>query len=108
MRISDWSSDVCSSDLVRHVAVMIGAPTLMGALAGCVQIETPDKPIEINLNINIRQEVVYRLDGDAKKLIEQKDRKSVVKGKSVSVRLEIGGRRKMKKQHRQEYDMIII
>ena len=56
---------------VRHVAVMIGAPTLMGVLAGCVQIDTPDKPIEINLNINIRQEVVYRLDGDAKKLIEQ-------------------------------------
>ena len=55
----------------RTVLVMIGAPILMGALAGCVQIETPDKPIEINLNINIRQEVVYRLDGDAKKLIEQ-------------------------------------
>ena len=52
---------------VRHVAVVIG----MSVLAGCVQIETPDKPIEINLNINIRQEVVYRLDGDAKKLIEQ-------------------------------------
>ena len=51
----------------RTVAVMIG----MSALAGCVQIDTPDKPIEINLNINIRQEVVYRLDGDAKKLIEQ-------------------------------------
>nr|WP_260583878.1 YnbE family lipoprotein [Sphingopyxis sp. PET50] len=41
------------------------------ALTGCVQIETPDKPIEINLNINIKQEIVYRLDGDAKKLIEQ-------------------------------------
>ncbi len=51
----------------RCVAVMMGA----SALAGCVQIDTPDKPIEINLNINIRQEVVYRLDGDAKKLIEQ-------------------------------------
>jgi hypothetical protein len=51
----------------RCLAVMTG----MSALAGCVQIETPDKPIEINLNINIRQEVVYRLDGDAKKLIEQ-------------------------------------
>jgi len=51
----------------RIVAVMIGA----SALTGCVQIDTPDKPIEINLNINIRQEVVYRLDGDAKKLIEQ-------------------------------------
>ena len=51
----------------RGLAVLIGAT----ALTGCVQIETPDKPIEINLNINIRQEIVYRLDGDAKKLIEQ-------------------------------------
>ena len=51
----------------RSLTVMIGGTTL----AACVQIETPDKPIEINLNINIRQEVVYRLDGDAKKLIEQ-------------------------------------
>ncbi|WP_293646249.1 YnbE family lipoprotein [Sphingopyxis sp. RIFCSPHIGHO2_12_FULL_65_19] len=51
----------------RCLALMTGTV----ALAGCVQIETPDKPIEINLNINIRQEVVYRLDGDAKKLIEQ-------------------------------------
>lgn len=53
--------------IARSLAVMTGAV----ALAGCVQIDTPDKPIEINLNINIRQEVVYRLDGDAKKLIEQ-------------------------------------
>lgn len=45
--------------------------TAMAALGGCVQIATPDKPIEINLNINIRQEIVYKLDGDAKKLIEQ-------------------------------------
>ncbi|HMO76324.1 MAG TPA: YnbE family lipoprotein [Sphingopyxis sp.] len=51
----------------RCLAAMTGA----AALAGCVQIETPDKPIEINLNINIRQEIVYRLDGDAKKLIEE-------------------------------------
>ena len=51
----------------RSLTVAIGGT----ALAACVQIETPDKPIEINLNINIRQEVVYRLDGDAKKLIEQ-------------------------------------
>lgn len=40
-------------------------------MAGCVQIETPDKPIVINLNINIRQEIVYRLDSDAKKLIDK-------------------------------------
>ena len=51
----------------RCLVVVMGA----AGLAGCVQIDTPDKPIEINLNINIRQEIVYRLDGDAKKLIEQ-------------------------------------
>ncbi|MEW4466621.1 YnbE family lipoprotein [Parasphingorhabdus sp. JC815] len=42
---------------------------LCAALAGCVQVSAPDKPIVINLNINIKQEVVYRLDGDAKDLI---------------------------------------
>lgn len=51
----------------RFVVIMMGTATL----GGCVQIETPDKPIEINLNINIKQEIVYKLDGDAKKLIEQ-------------------------------------
>lgn len=37
----------------------------------CVNISAPDKPIEINLNINVTQEVVYRLDGEAKNLIKQ-------------------------------------
>lgn len=52
----------------RAIAAMVA---ISGGLTGCVQIATPDKPIEINLNINIKQEVVYRLDGDAKKLIDQ-------------------------------------
>ena len=44
-------------------------------LAGCVQVSAPDRPIEVNLNINIRQEVVVRLQQDARELIqrEQKD-----------------------------------
>lgn len=40
-------------------------------LAGCVTVESPEKPIVINLNINIKQEIVYRLDGDAKALIDE-------------------------------------
>ena len=44
---------------------------LLGSLsAGCVQVSAPEKPIEINLNINIRQEVVVRLQQDVKNLIE--------------------------------------
>ncbi|MEP3226342.1 MAG: YnbE family lipoprotein [Parasphingorhabdus sp.] len=42
---------------------------LNAVLAACVQVSAPDKPIVINLNINIKQEVVYRLDSDAKDLI---------------------------------------
>ena len=41
------------------------------ALGGCISISAPDKPIEINLNISVTQEVVYRLDGEAKSLIQQ-------------------------------------
>ena len=40
-------------------------------LGGCVSVSAPTKPIEINLNINVTQEVVYRLDNEAKSLIQQ-------------------------------------
>jgi hypothetical protein len=49
-------------------ALMIGTAAL--AAGGCVNVSAPDKPIVINLNINITQEVVYRLDGEAKTLIQ--------------------------------------
>ena len=40
-------------------------------LGGCVTVKTPDKPIEINLNVEIRQEVLVRLQQDAQQLIQQ-------------------------------------
>jgi hypothetical protein len=53
--------------MTRTIAI-IG---LTAALPGCINVSAPDKPIEINLNINVTQEVVYRLDGEAKDLIQQ-------------------------------------
>ncbi|MES2753406.1 MAG: YnbE family lipoprotein [Pseudomonadota bacterium] len=41
-----------------------------GVLGGCVNVSAPDKPIEINLNIRVTQEVIYRLDNSAKALIK--------------------------------------
>lgn len=38
-------------------------------LAGCIQVSAPDKPIEINLNVNVKQEVVVRLQKDAEDFI---------------------------------------
>ena len=55
---------------VRLERVLLGAAALAG-LTGCVQVSAPEKPIEINLNINIRQEVVVRLQQDVRELIEK-------------------------------------
>lgn len=43
---------------------------LAGMASGCIQVRAPEKPIEINLNVKIQQEVVVRLQQDAKDLIQ--------------------------------------
>jgi hypothetical protein len=51
-----------------HLFTGLGAAVLA---AGCipVQIQAPDEPIEINLNVTIRQEVVLRLEDDAREAL---------------------------------------
>ncbi len=57
--------------ILRRMTNVIAIVGLTAALPGCINVSAPDKPIEINLNINVTQEVVYRLDGEAKSLIQQ-------------------------------------
>ena len=46
-------------------------PILGGlALSACVTVKAPDKPIEINLNVKIEQEVLVRLQRDVDQLIK--------------------------------------
>ena len=47
------------------------AAAVLACLGGCVQVAAPERPIEINLNINIRQEVVVRLTEDVQRLRER-------------------------------------
>lgn len=54
----------------RYLAVMGGAAFAL-PLTGCISVSTPEKPIEINLNVTIRQEVVVRLQKDVEQLINQ-------------------------------------
>lgn len=57
-----------------HRGWVTAAAMVMGsalALGGCVSVTAPDKPIVIELNINIKQEVVYRLAADAANTVEQ-------------------------------------
>jgi hypothetical protein len=54
--------------------MLAGGAAASALLAACVQVTAPDRPIEVNLNINIRQEVVVRLQQDARELIERERR----------------------------------
>src|SRR3546814_18325543 len=88
MRISDWSSDVCSSDLSK----------------------TPQRPPELLHSITCKgspmEDFIDNLAAQegwtesTTKTVLAGDRKSVVSGKSVSVRVDLGGRRIIKKKRK--------
>src|SRR3546814_18488465 len=88
MRISDWSSDVCSSDLQ---AVRWHAALAQDQHLPCHLVVVDPQIARLVPGI-ARQRDLQR---------EQRDRKSVVSGKSVSVRVDTGGRRIIKKQKSQ-------
>ena len=50
---------------------LIAGAAMAFPLTSCVTVKPPDKPIEINLNVDIRQEVLVRLQQDAQQLIRQ-------------------------------------
>ena len=61
--------DASRMDMGRTIRLALAA-VATGLASGCVQVTAPDRPIVINLNINIRQEVVVRLQDDARRLIQ--------------------------------------
>src|SRR3546814_13747624 len=109
MRISDWSSDVCSSDLAskerralnQGVHIVVGTPGRLrdhlerGALGlSALRVAVLDEADEM-LDMGFRDDLEGILD----------DRKSVAQGKRVSVRVDLGGRGIIKqKQHKHTHN----
>src|SRR3546814_14565361 len=100
MRISDWSSDVCSSDLsVRFVLVTAlreagyRVDDFGNAADALAALAERGAPALLFTDV--------RMPGDDGLVLldklQAKDRKSVVSGKVVSVRVGLGGRRIIKK-----------
>jgi hypothetical protein len=59
---------------VQSLTALSGVLLLFG-LAGCsptVKVEAPDKPIEINLNVKIEQEIKVKVDRDLEQTFEKK------------------------------------
>src|SRR3546814_5350068 len=87
MRISDCSSDVCSSDL---------APTSDRSGTVLLRFERGVATVLLDVGVATDERVTgLRVTGVA---VADEDRKSVVSGKSVSVRVDLGGRRIIKKK----------
>lgn len=63
--IVDDKAFQCEPRTMKKIMIVLFA----AALGGCIQISAPDKPIEINLNVNVKQEVVVRLQKDAEDFI---------------------------------------
>ena len=57
--------------LINRTTKIAAASLLALPLASCITVKAPDKPIEINLNVTIRQEVLVRLQRDVEQLINQ-------------------------------------
>src|SRR3546814_13179528 len=120
MRISDWSSDVCSSDLLRLFPVLpgivaarhrqtadldrrrradIGSRGHRRDVAG-VEDESAGaggaRSAWRDIGRNRYRRGEYIPDHLAHRRFEAPDRKSVVEGKRVAVRVDLGGRRIIK------------
>jgi hypothetical protein len=54
----------------RKATAVVMAVLSAGLAGGCVTVDAPTEPIVIELNINITQEVIYRLAGDVQENIE--------------------------------------
>src|SRR3546814_15066864 len=105
MRISDWSSDVCSSDLepAQCRTQRRGAARRDRRLRRGVAVE--DR-VELRIAVGgLAEHIGVGVGRRRGEQAEGRARKSVVSGKSVSVRVDLGGRRIIKKNtHRHTHE----
>src|SRR3546814_13424019 len=107
MRISDWSSDVCSSDLTFFIdqRLSLSVPGISSAAKAQTSMQkVPHSQgmdyVQASAELN-RMSAQYGTHGqEPTPLHFPEDRKSVVQGKSVSVRVDVGGRRIIKKNNK--------
>ena len=56
---------------LKSPLLLLPGAVLAIPLSGCVTVNAPEKPIEINLNVDISQEVLVRMQRDVEQLIRQ-------------------------------------
>src|SRR3546814_15261267 len=95
MRISDWSSDLCSSDL----GALVPTDDVQALAAALVEVLIEPRRSACGTRARTRS-AAYGVEQAATNYWARiEDRQSVVYGKRLSVRVDLGGRRIMKKKN---------
>jgi hypothetical protein len=55
----------------KSVVKLTAGIALAVPVASCITVKAPDKPIDVNLNVDIKQEVLVRLQQDVQQMIQQ-------------------------------------
>src|SRR3546814_18587329 len=97
MRISDWSSDVCSSDLSRNISII--SMRSSGENAFLISRVKPNTSTDCSTFSSAASSSAPTSVALRPKRLSTIDRKSVVEGKGVSVRVDLGGRRIINKKN---------
>src|SRR3546814_14623526 len=101
MRISDWSSDVCSSDLIvldNLEAIKLGRDRRRDGRDGRIAFFGDIGGGTGGIGMAHRHDPAFAQEMPRlAERLRMADRKSVVQGKSVSVRVDLGGRRIIQK-----------
>src|SRR3546814_17916329 len=100
MRIRDWSSDVCSSDLFELRKARERGHVLEGLAVALANIDDFIAIIKAAPTPPVAKSALMARAWDSSVVREMlaRDRQSVVSGKSVSVRVALGGGRILKQK----------
>src|SRR3546814_13948670 len=104
MRISDWSSDVCSSDLgIRARIYRLDDDFTAAAVEQSQLVRSCIR--QVDQAVVVKRPAIIDADNDRTAIFgisdaRVADRKSAVSGQGVSVRVDLGGRRSIKKKSR--------
>lgn len=58
--------------LAQILALAVTLP-LLAACTPTVRVEAPDKPIEINMNVNIRHEILIKVEQEVEEMFENEE-----------------------------------
>ena len=64
---------VMHAQSVNRILILVSMLGMMAACTPTVKVEAPDKPIEINMNVNIRHEILIKVEKEVEEMFEDEE-----------------------------------